>query len=374
MAPISTTTMNDQPSSQFNEGFVNFDHANVCVPGLGSIHVKSRFPRLKPKYERKFVEKHDIEKLIANFTGWFNSHFDTTGREEYFKDMKLAIILFTVYINPIPELFSEEMDLCIKYIAVIWYIDDVLEDAIDNKVNFKILKRGNDQLSSILLGKYDNADGKFEEIPNYPHFGQLFTSLLEVHNICRKTVPGYDKNVKTFYDRVQSFFDVHRWSCVDEIDGRYSEESFRIFREKVAFYDGTVELVALLHGVKLSDEILTSPTLRRILDIGNALGAFANDLLGMKKEFGNGEKDNFVVFKVLQKNIPIGEAVQQICKLMETGLTDYNLLKEVIVQEFDYEENLVRYLEICDYILDGHNLMYAQSQRHRSVGSVTLTR
>lgn len=298
----------------------------------------------------------------------------TIGREEYFKEMKLAIILFTVYINPIPELFSEEMDLCIKFISVIWCIDDVLEDAIEQKVHFKILKQGNDQLSSILLGKYDNADGKFEDVANYPHFGQLFKSLLEIHNICRKTVPGYEKNVTIFYDRVQSFFDVHRWSCVDEIDGRYSEESFRIFREKVAFYDGTVELVALLQGVKLPDEILRSPTLRRILDIGNALGAFANDLLGMKKEFGNGEKDNYVVFKVLQKNIPIEEAVQQICKLMETGLTDYVLLKRVIIQEFDHDDALIRYLEICDYILDGHNLMYAQSARHRSVGSVTLTR
>lgn len=108
--------------------------------------------------------------------------------------------------------------------------------------------------------------------------------------------------------------------------------------------------------------------------MGNVFGGFANDLLGMKKEFANGERDNLIVFMVLEKNIPLNVAVQRVCELLTNELRDYILLKDVILTEFDHDDNLIKYLDILDSMIDGHNVIYLESSRHLCVGSVTLTR
>lgn len=369
MERIIKSTIKDQPSSEqathtFNQGFVKFDLGNIYLPDLGTVHVKSEYPRLKPKLERKHVERCDLEALCDHLLVWVNANFVTSGREKYYKELASATILFSVYVNPIPELYSIELDLCTRFCFWLWYIDDVIENAIYKKVHFKVLKHGTDQLEWILMGKYDTAERKFEAVPNHPVFGHLFDSLLELHNFCEKTLPGYKNRIKSFTNCLQRYFAAQRWFCIDEIDGRYSEESFRTHRKYLAFFDGVADGVALIHGVTLSDEISNSPTLKRILEVANVFGGFANDLLGMKKEFSNGQKDNLIVFKVLEKKIPLDEAVRQVCELLASELSDYVLLKEVMLKEFDHDDNLVRYLDILDSLIDGHNVIYIESPRH----------
>jgi len=92
-----------------------------------------------------------------------------------------------------------------------------------------------------------------------------------------------------------------------------------------------------------------------------------NDLLGLRKEFRNKEEDNLVVFKVLQKGIPLQVAVREVCEFMKTELIDYMLLRDVIVMKFPYEPSLVKYIDILESMMDGHQRVYAQSDRHLSL-------
>ncbi len=79
------------------------------------------------------------------------------------------------------------------------------------------------------------------------------------------------------------------------------------------------------------------------------------------------------MFKVTEKSVPIEEAVQQVCMLIENELSDYLLLKKVILKEFYYEANLVRYLEMLDSLCDGHLMLYVENKRQSSDGPITLT-
>lgn len=305
------------------QGLVKFDIDSVSVPGLGNVHVKSEFPRLKPKYERKHVDSRDLQVLCAHLLEWVNADFVTTGRKEYFKELASVSVLFIVYCNPLAELYSKEMDLCTKLTFWLWYNDDVIENAIENNIHFKVLKRGTDQLEAILMGKYDtDVEAKFEVVPNYPMFGNLFYSLLKLHNFCRKTLPKYANRVKSFSNCLQRYFGAQRWICIDEINGRHSEETFRTHRKIIAFFDGIADSVALVHGVTLSDDMSNSPIMKRLLEITNEFGGFTNDLLGMRKEFANGETDNLIVFQVLERKIPIDVATQQVCKFLESELSE----------------------------------------------------
>jgi len=205
-------------------------------------------------------------------------------------------------------------------------------------------------------------------------FKQLFTSWLDLHRSCDDIVPDYRRRVGPMKFYLQRYFEAQRWYCVDRIDERYSEQTFRAWRRIVAYFDGIVEVVALIHGVTVPPEISRSPTLLRILEICNSFGGFVNDLVGMRKEFQNGQRDNIIVFKVLSKGIPLEEAVQEICSLLASELTDYILMKRVILLEFNNDPNLCRYMDMLDSLIDGHNRIYQQSTRHHSAGCVTLTR
>lgn len=355
---------------------VKFDHGNVRVPGFGNFPVQSEYPRLKPKFERNHVEDRDLDALCSTLLLWVNDNFVTAGREKYFKELTFSTVLFVIYMNPLPELYSEEMFLGLKIFFWLWYADDVYENVIENKIHFKELQRVTDQLHSILTGKFDNSSRPvdFEIVPNYPIFGQLFDSLLQLHDDCRKRLPDYGKRVKNLFNDLQRYFTALRWFCIDEIDERYSEESFKTFRRSIAFFDGIADVVALIHGVTLSDEITNSLTMKRLLDIANSFGAYTNDMLGMKKELANGQKDNLIVFLVLKKKVPIDVAVRQTCEFLVKELDDYYLVKAVILKEFDYDENLIKYLDILDSLIDGHNVMYLRSKRHLTAGAVSLTR
>lgn len=99
-----------------------------------------------------------------------------------------------------------------------------------------------------------------------------------------------------------------------------------------------------------------------------------NDLLGMNKEFGNGQKDNLVVFKALQKQMPLDEAVKEVCDHLDLEMEDFFLLKQVVLKEFSNEPNLVKYVDILESLIDGHNRIYPESTRHRSAGCIQLSR
>lgn len=359
------------------QGLVKFDLGNVYHPQFGNIHVKSQFSRLNPKFQRKHVEPHDLEALVNKLLAWVNCHFETTGREEYFKRLALTSILYAAYCNPLPELYSTEMDLLIKFFFLAWHGDDEMEDAIEKNISLKELKQGTDQLKGILMSEYDTGK-QFVNVPNCTQFLNTFNLLLDLHTCCKKALPEYEKRVDMLRYCIQRYFDGLRWYCVDEINERYSEETFKTWRKVITCYDGKAEFMALIQGISLPVEILESPTLKRILDISVSILGFVNDLLGMKNEFYEGRKDNFIVFKVLSKGIPLKDAVQQVSQLVDAELSDYILLKQVVLQEFDHEDNLVRYLDMLDSFIDGFNMVYAESTsestRYRNIESVSLIR
>ncbi len=59
-------------------------------------------------------------------------------------------------------------------------------------------------------------------------------------------------------------------------------------------YVGRICAKNLLYGSHRPD--LRCRTMKILLDVANLFGAYTNYLLGMKKEFANGERDNLIVF------------------------------------------------------------------------------
>lgn len=224
------------------EGFVQFDLGNVHVPGRGSFHVKGEYPRLKPRFEREHVDEIDLKALSANLMVWIKENFETNGKEKYFEELALSCVLLVVYTNTIPELYSDDVHLSFKFFFWLWYADDLIENAIENKIERAALKLATDQIRSILTGKYDNSSTiKFQDVPNYPIFGNLFHTLLQLHNVCRVRLPEYEIRVKNFSNDLNRFFAGHRLFNAGRIDGRYSEESFKTYRKTVAFVYGTAK-------------------------------------------------------------------------------------------------------------------------------------
>lgn len=170
------------------------------IPGVGSVNIKSQFARLKPKYERKTVENAEFELLSAKLYDWYHSNFPVTGQEEYFKEISDVTVAWTIYIDPLTELHSDEMDLSIKMIGWLWYLDDALDKAIEaNTVPVQILKQASHKILSILSSEYESGEFDAEkDVVGFPEFRPLFNSLLTWHNICKTVVPRYEKRVVPF--------------------------------------------------------------------------------------------------------------------------------------------------------------------------------
>lgn len=202
------------------DGFLEFNLPNVFHPSFGSKNVKSRIPRIQPKLERPPVSQKEIETLTNNLMEWICLHFEVKGKEEYFHVLATSSTLFTVYVNPIPSLDSKEMDLAIKIYFWLWFTDDEIETAIEEKIPFKMLKQGTDQLARILDGDFDQEQIKFMDVPDYQFFKPLFTSWLDLHRMCDDTVADYRKRVGPMKFYLQRYFEAQRWYCVDRIDER----------------------------------------------------------------------------------------------------------------------------------------------------------
>jgi len=122
------------------------------------------------------------------------------------------------------------------------------------------------------------------EVPAFPGFRPLFDSFLSL----RRDFEGHNSTFKgisgPFGDHLRNYLKAMRWYSVRQIDEAYSEETSKAWRRQVAFFEGIGEVIFMLGSNKLPEQILKSPSLRRLLDIANSQGAFVNDILGLQKE------------------------------------------------------------------------------------------
>lgn len=61
------------------------------------------------------------------------------------------------------------------------------------------------------------------------------------------------------------------------------------------------------------------------------------------------------------------EAVQNVCKAMEKEISDYLLLKNVLLKQFSNNPSLIRWLEILEANMYGNWPMYICSTRYYAV-------
>jgi len=248
------------------------------------------------------------------------------------------------------------MELAMMTYFWLWHTDDVLEMAVETNIPFAIVDEGLNQFITVLRGETK----KFAEVEGCPGFRRLFDSLLTIQQLFEERSFGYEDIAESFIFFLKRYFGAMRWFSVERIEGAYSEETFRFWRRIIAYFDGIAEVILMLHRLQLPKKVVNSPSLRRILDITNSIGGFINDVLGLSKEIKYKQRDNLVLFKVLQKGIPVDEAVSQVCALIKSELTDYIMLRDDI--------------DILEALMDGHNQIYAHSHRHLSAGKVQVLR
>jgi len=341
----------------------------ILLPNFGSEEVIGEIPRVLPKYSRESLSEEDLQKMANKLEEWVNLYFDLKSQSKYFTVLTKTVALFSAYTNPFNGIETEEMELFLKLSFWCWHTDDFLEMAIGKGIPFRVLETGLNQLLATL-----NGDGKcFQGVQGCPGFGFLYNSLLNIQESLQKHNPGYKDSLGSFQFFLRRYFDAMSWYAAGRVDFEYSEETFKFWRRIISFFDGIASIICLVNQIILPTHILKSPLLQRILDITNSSGGFVNDLLGLRKEFQNKEEDNLVVFKVLQKGIPLQVAVREVCDFMKTELMDYMLLRDVILRKFSWEPSLVKYIDILESMMDGHNRVYAHSERHLSVGKVEVT-
>lgn len=110
-----------------------------------------------------------------------------------------------------------------------------------------------------------------------------------------------------------------------------------------------------------------------MIAIASANIQMVNDILGVTKDFGYG--DGEVVFRVLYKGETLEGAVNSMCDKINQDLQDLILVKVTLLDIFGDEENLVRFLNLIDGIIDGQNFVYMENLRYKCRrGCVRLSR
>jgi len=334
------------------------------------VRIKGEFPRVKPRYAREEVTDAERDSLKTQLRTWVDKFFDREANTVYFENLIDVVAVFTAYINPFHELGSSEMDLAMKTFFWMWHTDDVLEMAIERNIPFSFVDQALYQFIGALRGKAK----LFADVQGCPGFRKLFNSAQTIHESFEKHSFSFEDISEPFIEAVQRYYAAMRWYSVERIEGAYSEETFKYWRRTIAFLDIFGMAILMLHRVKIPNQVLISPSFIRIHTIANSMAGFTNDVLGLSKEFKYGQRDNFLVFKVLQKQIPIQQAVSEVCTLIENELEDYLMLRDAMLYEFSHHPILVKYVDILEAMIDGHNKIYLHSQRHLSAGKVRLTR
>jgi len=349
---------------------VEFDFDVVIPPNLTTVRVRSEFPRIQPRNARENLSTTELELLKTKLGVWVDFFFNTKADTKYFEDLIQVISLWSAYANVSVDIDSEHMALTLKTFFWLWHTDDVLELSFEKNIPCHILDKGISQLLQVLR----DDDREFVEVEGCPGFRSLFNSLVDLHESFKRYNSGYKDISGPFRFFLRKYFGAMRWYAVERLDGFYSEETFACWRHHVSAFDFFASVIFMLSGHSLPNKLLKSPSLRRILEIFNSVSGSTNDLLGLTKEFKYGQIDNLVVFKVLHRGIPIQEAVAQVCESVKSQLTDFLLLRDSILYEFSHDPDLVQYIDLLETMMDGHNRIYPESNRHLSAGKVTLSR
>jgi len=66
--------------------------------------------------------------------------------------------------------------------------------------------------------------------------------------------------------------------------------------------------------------------------------------------------------------------VAETCEFLGSELADFLLVRDAILLEFDYDKDLLAYIDVIETVIDGHNEIYGDSKRHMACGQVKVTR
>jgi len=347
---------------------VEFDF-QVTYNDFGSIKVCGEIPRIKPRTERKYLTECDITFLKIKLETWVKNFFQI--QTESLSELIETAVIFAAFVNPFHEINSEKMFLAVKMSFWIYYTDDFLEMEIRNGVPLEKLDKGMRKILSCLNDDKENLleDELREEDVG---FRTTFDMLTDLVFSLKKDNRQFKVNIKPFYISLKEAFEAMRWYAVARFEENISEETFKFWRRIVSFFVGTAQVIIFLEDLTLPTNISNAPSFRRLLDIVNSVGAFGNDLLGIDNELKRDKPDNWIVFKVFEKKIPLQEAVAQVCNFITSEIGDYICLRNSIMEEFSHDARLVKYIDVLESFMDGHNRMYEGCTRYKINGFVRL--
>ncbi|XP_035715151.1 uncharacterized protein LOC110859113 [Folsomia candida] len=360
-----------------------------CVnhKAFGPKSVSSYFTRIDCPLEQDPICPATLSRLVDALLLWCRDYFpDVQQNPHYYKETALASIYYICYGNPLCSVTSPEMDIAIKFAMWLWLFDDAMEDLTRKNIDPSVFKEETDRIGKITQGCFDPQRAApppqcpAQTTPPPPSkddvqtlFWNFGNSLYAWHQLAGRAIMEYSRKMRRFNVCMATYMQALQWMNICHIDGRYSETTFKAFRKPNSYFCGIAELLAVLNNVDLGGNgVEDGMIFNRVVDSLTSIGAFTNDVLGLKKDFKPEAHDNLVVFKVIEKNKKLETAVNQVCHLISEEVADYGQLKRVLLHQTGENEGVEKYLQVWEALLHGHLRLYAECTRYRCCGEVTI--
>jgi len=359
-------------NSKLHDGIVKFG-IQFKHKTFGAIDLNGQYPRIKPQFQREDLEQDVEDGLVRKVLVWAEQHFDTSQRKPYFHSLATNAVRLHCYNEPWSRLGSKELDLGIKHIFWTWKLDDLLDrEAAEMGIGQNLIFAETQKLIQIMK----TLNGGSNEIETCCDlFRPYCTSLVALMELYTELFQNYYEFQPPFIFFTQRYYEACNFISIHSNAEMLSEDMFQYWRNLSNYSDGVAAIIASIRGINITQDMLTSPRVIRILDISNCYPALANDIFGIRMDMMNGSKDNVFIYKFSQKSTPFEVAVKEVCQKLEELVFEYKLLREEILEGARQSKdlNLEKFLSVLDCVMDGHNRIYKNNTRYETYAmSMTL--
>lgn len=181
------------------------------------------------------------------------------------------------------------------------------------------------------------------------------TSCMLLSEICRNTISK--ENTSYFINDLTNYVRSNKW--VQENNSNnifYEKDEYLYIRSFNAGVSPLLEAISLIKGITLSSEVRDHPLFQRYRNMVTMHVALSNDVLSLKKEIIDSEKENFVLVKCskysLQKSIYKAE------KKVNNLIINIEKIGSKLKSYFPDDSNLENFVRNAEYFVDGFLYWY----------------
>lgn len=339
------------------------------APKSNFIRINGSINRIPSTFCPRTIQANDKNILSLHLQNFLLFH-DLCPNTSISKYIQIGILFTNLWMAHLNPLDPRSMLYAI-FSTYIWILDDTLETLQHEIV--PTMRYLVNAFSAII--KKEKVVQEFQPsaaFQNFPKFIQAFqeiidraTDIIPEYN----TVPGRSTTplVRAMSGYLQSF----ELLSLGPFCGEHSTEEFSGWRRWNGCCDLGVEFAVALTGLGVDENVRHHPLFQKSMELACLNLANVNDLLGMGKDFKEGDSASVVTFGVFQKNMTISKSVEMVVNKINSQLIDYVRFRNDIVKLYEGDEEVSRFFEFLDNCIDSHYFLYT-SPRYNSEGCIKI--